>query len=93
MSKRSLDQGISQAPVGPCEGEWDYPWLRWWEKDCTGLGRDVGSSEPGRPMVWSRDLLGTPGLPLSAEAHFPACPSAPLGTAPFSHRDPSVPSP
>lgn len=51
-----------------------------------------GSPEPGRPMVWSRDLLGTPGLHLSAEAHLPACASpprasAPLGTVPFRHRD------
>lgn len=51
--------------------------LRW-------AGRGRGSPEPGRPMVWSRDFVRTPGLHVFAEAHFPACAfpraSAPLGT-------------
>lgn len=55
-------------------------------------GQGSGSPEPVRPMIWSRDLLATPGLHLSTEAHFPACASpprasAPLGTVPFRHHD------
>lgn len=77
--------GLSLAEV---VGEGELHWA--------GQGR--GSSEPGRPMVWIRDLLGTAGLHLSAEVHFPACApparaSAPLGTVPFGHGDSALLSP
>uniref|UniRef100_A0A8C0VML3 Transmembrane protein 183A n=1 Tax=Cyanistes caeruleus TaxID=156563 RepID=A0A8C0VML3_CYACU len=65
-------------------------------------GQGCGSPEPGGLIVWSKNLLGTPGLHLPAKAHFPACASPPrasasLGTVLSRHRDlcplPIIPNP